>query len=1027
LSILRRAAVSHSPSGRRRGLPLLLGALAALLLGAPAYADVPPTNDATDRPVIEGDQQDGQVLRAHRGTWTGTSPIDFTYRWQRLDPVTGAWNDVPLATSETYSLTPDDVGTSLRVVVTAANSTGSASEPSEPTGSVKPAPPVSDPSRPASITGSAKDGEDVVADPGGFSGTPPLTLSYQWRRCARDGSCSEIPGATDQRYHLSSAEVGTTVDVVVTATNSAGSASSTAAPSDEVQALTPANTATPNITGTAKENSTLTASPGAWSGSTPLTHTYQWQRCDALGASCLDIAGATGKTYKAAALDIDATLRVRVTADNGGLPGGASAAATSNATPVVTVGAPTSTASPTISGTTTDGQLLTATNGSWASSREISGLTYQWRRCDNTGAGCVSITGATQASYRLTSADVNRSVRVRVIATNAGGSTTAASAPTATVQAIPAANTAPPTVSGATVDGQKLTGTRGSFTGSTPLTYTYQWRRCDPSGANCTDIPNATFSVYSLVSKDVGSTLRLKVTASNSSLPGGGKSSSTSEPTALVRSVPATNTAPPTITGTAQDSRQLTVAKGTWSGSTPISFSYQWQRCDAAGASCVDVSGATASTFTLKTGDIGLTMRARVTGSNGDLPGGGSASAVSEATAIVQALPPANTGPPTISGKAQDGQTLSGLNGSWTGSSPRTFAYRWERCDTSGEGCVDIAGATAKTRTLNPADVGRTLRLRVTVSNASLPGGGSASAVSESTPVVAPLSDPVVAAAGDIACDPASPSFNGGLGTSSACRQKHTSDLLGKEGLAAVLPLGDEQYECGGYNAFLDSYDPSWGRLKSISRPVVGDEEHLASGGTDCDSTGQAAGYYKYFGPTGGDPSKGYYSFDVGSWHIVALNTNDSCSKVACGAGSAQEQWLKADLAAHPASCTLAYWHAPRFASGQTSRKYEALWDALSAAGAEVVLNGHVHAYERFAPQTPDGGHDPDAGIREFIVGTGGKRLSSPPATVAPNSEVRNYSTFGVLALTLHDGSYDWRFIPEEGKSFRDSGSASCR
>lgn len=275
---------------------------------------------------------------------------------------------------------------------------------------------------------------------------------------------------------------------------------------------------------------------------------------------------------------------------------------------------------------------------------------------------------------------------------------------------------------------------------------------------------------------------------------------------------------------------------------------------------------------------------------------------------------------------------------------------------------------------------------------------------------------PVIAAAGDIACAAGDPDFNGGNGTATRCHMRATSDLMVGAGLSAVLPLGDEQYKSGTLAEFRGSYDASWGRLNGIVRPVAGNHEYLTAG---------AAGYYSYFGAAAGDPGKGYYSYDIGSWHLVALNSN--CPKVGgCGAGSPQESWLRTDLAAHPAACTLAYWHAPRFSSAQPSDvgATAALWRALYAARAEVVLNGHKHVYERFAPQTPAGAVSPSRGIREFVVGTGGEELDDL-TTVKPNSEARS-KTFGVLQLTLRQGGYDWQFRPETGAHFTDSGSTSC-
>jgi acid phosphatase type 7 len=297
-------------------------------------------------------------------------------------------------------------------------------------------------------------------------------------------------------------------------------------------------------------------------------------------------------------------------------------------------------------------------------------------------------------------------------------------------------------------------------------------------------------------------------------------------------------------------------------------------------------------------------------------------------------------------------------------------------------------------------------------------------------PVTAVAADPVIAAAGDIACDPASGSFNAGNGTATSCRQRYTSDQLVGAGLAAVLPLGDIQYDCGGAAAYLQSYDLSWGRVKSISHPVVGNHEYGTSSGTDCDGTGNAAGYFGYWGAAAGDPTKGYYSYNIGTWHLIALNSN--CAKAGgCSAGSPQEQWLRQDLAAvaaAPTQCVLAYWHHPLFTSGEYSpgvTSVRPLFQALYDYNADVVLSGHDHNYERFAPQAPDGTYDGVRGIREFIVGTGGKSLYSPQTAIA-NSQVRSSSSYGVLKLTLHWSSYEWQFVPAAGSTFTDVGGEWC-
>ena len=246
-----------------------------------------------------------------------------------------------------------------------------------------------------------------------------------------------------------------------------------------------------------------------------------------------------------------------------------------------------------------------------------------------------------------------------------------------------------------------------------------------------------------------------------------------------------------------------------------------------------------------------------------------------------------------------------------------------------------------------------------------------------------------------------------------------------------VATLGDNAYGSGTALEFSNCYGPSWGRLslKPRTMPSVGNHEYYTAG---------ASGYFGYFGDAASPTEsgcrvncKGYYSYDLGSWHVVVLNSN--CAEVGCGAGSPQEQWLKADLKAHSdQACTLAYWHHPRFSSSGMGNNsaVEPFWKALYEAGAEVVLNGHAHNYERFAPQTPEGQLDQAQGIREFVVGTGGKSLNSF-GTTRPNSEVRLTDdsnppvTYGVIKLTLHPESYDWQFVTIDGK-IPDSGSATC-
>jgi acid phosphatase type 7 len=265
---------------------------------------------------------------------------------------------------------------------------------------------------------------------------------------------------------------------------------------------------------------------------------------------------------------------------------------------------------------------------------------------------------------------------------------------------------------------------------------------------------------------------------------------------------------------------------------------------------------------------------------------------------------------------------------------------------------------------------------------------------------------PVVVAAGDIA-DCATED------------DEATANLVdGIEG--TVLTLGDNAYSHGSSENFAECYEPSWGQFKARTLPSPGNHDYETSG---------ASGYFDYFGTAAGEPDKGYYSYDLGSWHLVALNSNCGEEEIRCGPGSAQARWLKEDLAANDEkACTLAYFHHPLFTSGRYRpgiERVEPLWEILYAAGVDVVLNGHDHNYQRFAPQDPGGRADPEAGIRQFVVGTGGRSLYQISQPIA-NTEVYNDDTHGVLELTLHPRRYDWEFVPVKGDTFSDSGAARC-
>ena len=321
----------------------------------------------------------------------------------------------------------------------------------------------------------------------------------------------------------------------------------------------------------------------------------------------------------------------------------------------------------------------------------------------------------------------------------------------------------------------------------------------------------------------------------------------------------------------------------------------------------------------------------------------------------------------------------------------------------------------------------------------------SAGRSGQSAPIVVTTSaqggggDVVVMAAGDIACDPADVNFNNGSGTAKKCQQMATSDLL--VGADNVFALGDTQYVCGGTAAYQQSYDPSWGRFKSITWAIPADQEYAVTGGTDC-STG-AAGYYNYFGARGGSLGTipGVHSFNLPegctpdvdcSWHIVGLNS--VCNQVGgCESGSPMEQWLQQDLTDNSwAGCTAVMLHLPRFSSkangnNQINNNMLDLWLDFVAQGVDFVLSGNSHYYERFGPQDALGNADPN-GTVQWIVGSGGRGHGglAEPGLRLPNSEAGTKDEFGVLKLTLHDGSYGWDFLPIAGGTFADSGSRAC-
>lgn len=488
----------------------------------------------------------------------------------------------------------------------------------------------------------------------------------------------------------------------------------------------PGNTAAPTIVGDVQQGSGVAASTGAWSNS-PTSFSYQWSLCD---TSCTSISGATGETYIVTSTDVGHHLEVTVTATNtdGSVPQDSAQSSVAG----LPTGAPAAQAPPSISGTARQGQTLTVSSGSWSGGT----ITYQWQRCDTTGAGCSSISGATGSTYTAASGDVNRTLRVRVTATSGGAASTAESAKTAVVvSGNGPANTSKPTISGNTVQGQTLTAHNGTWTGDTPITYSYQWRRCNSSGSSCSNV-GTNSATYTLVSGDVNHTMEVIVTGTNAV----GVAAATSSHTAVVTS-PAkpANQALPTISGNLTVNSTLTANPGNWAGTSPITFSYQWQRCDSNGNHCGNIKNATGSTYKVTSADVGHRLRLYVVAKNSV----GSVGAFSKTTAVAGPGAPVNTSAPVISGTLRQGSTVKASTGSWSSAAPVVaYHFQWFRCDSNGAHCTGIVGASKSTYVLVGADVSHRLLVQVRAQTSS----DTTLATSKPSGVVAAAPVPVTSA-----------------------------------------------------------------------------------------------------------------------------------------------------------------------------------------------------------------------------------------------------------------------------------------
>ncbi len=378
------------------------------------------------------------------------------------------------------------------------------------------------------ITGTAQQGHVLTVQSGSWSGAN-LVFSYQWKRCdAAGANCAHIGGATAQTYTLAGADVGATLRISVTATNSGGASKALSDPTAVVSAVNaPVNTTAPSISGTAQQGATLTALDGSWSGTPPIDFSYTWQICDSHGAGCNTIGGATAQTYVPSSSDVGHTVRVQVKATNSG--GSASALSGSSAVIASQGNAPANTAVPTLSGSQLEGSTLTVSQGAWQGAAPLA-YAYGWQRCDASGNNCSTISGANGTTYKLAHADVGNRVRGAVTASNTLGATTAYTALSGVVgSTFQAVNTSLPVISGTAAVGKTLSTSNGSWSGATPFQFSYQWARSNSKGGY-DPIANATQQRYTVTSADVGHRLYMQVKAQNKY----GPAWATSNPTAPV-------------------------------------------------------------------------------------------------------------------------------------------------------------------------------------------------------------------------------------------------------------------------------------------------------------------------------------------------------------------------------------------------------------------------------------------------------------------------------------------------------------
>ena len=560
---------------------LFLAAIVFALNASSAFAATPPAN--TVAPSLSGTAQDGKVLTAAKGTWTGVGPITYAYQWQASADGGSSWADIAGATATTFTPPAGSAGTQVRVLVTATNGGGATQAASPASAVILPNPPLNTVAPTLSAT--AKDGVAITVNKGTWTGVATITYTYQWQASTDGGTTwTDIPGATGTSYTPPAGSAGKQLHALVTASNGDGSSQATSAASAVIVSNPPVNTVAPSLTGTAKDGVALTAAKGTWTGMATITYTYQWQLTTDGGTTWTDIPGATGTTYTPPAGNNGNQARVLVTATN---PDGTNQAP-SPASALILPNPPLNTVAPSLPATAKDGVAITVNKGTWTGVATIT-YTYQWQASTDGGTTWTDIPGATGTSYTPPAGSAGKQLHALVTASNGDGSSQATSAASAVIVSNPPVNTVAPSLTGTAKDGVALTAAKGTWTGMATITYTYQWQLTTDGGTTWTDIPGATGTTYTPPAGNNGNQARVLVTATNPD----GTNQAPSPASALILPNPPLNTVAPSLSATAKDGVAITVNKGTWTGVATITYTYQWQASTDGGTTWTDIPGAT--------------------------------------------------------------------------------------------------------------------------------------------------------------------------------------------------------------------------------------------------------------------------------------------------------------------------------------------------------------------------------------------------------------------------------------------------